>query len=214
MTAARTPLVIVGTGGHGREAHDIVEAMNAERPVWDFLGFLDDAVANHDLVRARGAEVLGPVALLADLPAHYVIGIGSGAVRRAVDRQATEWGREAAVLVHPTVSQGRCVDLAPGVVLAAGARVTTNVVLGRHAQVNVNATVSHDCVVGDYVTVSPGTTVCGTVALGEGVLLGAGSTVIQGLSIGPWATVGAGAVVVRSLPGGVTAVGVPARPFD
>ena len=207
-----TDLVIIGSGGHGREMLDIVEAINHVAETFNVLGFLDDSDHNDALLARRGTTRLGPVEMLADIDAQYVIGIGSGAVRACIDRRATELGREAAVLVHPAASMGGDVELAPGVVVAAGARITTNVRLGRHTQLNVNCSVSHDCRLGDYVTVSPGATVSGTVTLEDGVLIGAGATVIQGLTVGRWTTVGAGAVVVRDLPADVVAVGVPARP--
>lgn len=206
-----TPLVIVGAGGHGRETHDIVDAINALSPTFEFLGFVDDRTDNESLVAARGAHIIGPLDALRDVDACYVLGIGSGDMRRRIDRQLTDWGRVPAVLVHPAATVGAVVSLGPGVVVAAGARVTTNVSLGRHAHVNVNASVSHDCRLSDYVTVSPGVTISGNVTIGEGAMLGAGSTVIQGRTIGAWATVGAGAVVVRDVADCVTAVGVPAR---
>lgn len=207
-----TPLVIIGAGGHGRETLDIVEAINAENPTFDFLGFIDEQVAESPLVSARAARIVGTLEVLRDLDARYVIGIGTSVNRRRIDQQLAQWGREPSVLIHPGATLGAIVTLGPGVVIAAGARITTNVVLGRHAHVNVNATVSHDCRLDDYVTVSPGVTVSGSVSIGEGTLMGAGSTVIEGRTIGAWVTVGAGAVVVRDIPDGVTAVGVPARP--
>jgi sugar O-acyltransferase (sialic acid O-acetyltransferase NeuD family) len=206
-----TPLVIIGTGGHGRETHDIVDAINARAKTFDFLGFVDERADNEVLVAARGARIVGSLESLREIDAQYVIGIGGGEIRRRIDQQLTAWGRTAAVLVHPDATVGGVVTLSPGVVIAAGARVTTNVVLGRHAHVNVNASVSHDCRLGDYVTVSPGATISGTVTIGEGTLMGAGSTVIQNRTIGAWATIAAGAVVVRDVADGVTAIGVPAR---
>ena len=207
-----TALVIIGSGGHGREALDIIEAINARSPTFEFLGFIDDRRDNESLVTARGARILGPLDTLRGIAAHYVIGIGSGDIRRRLDRELTEWGYEAAVLVHPAATIGAAVTLGAGSVVAAGARITTNVMFGRHAHLNVNASVSHDCRIGDYVTVSPGVTVCGNVTIGEGTLMGAGSTVIQNRTIGTWVTVGAGAAVVSDLADRVTAVGVPARP--
>lgn len=206
--------MIIGSGGHGREVLDIVEAINEVHKQFELLGFLDDHDHNDELLARRGVRRLGTLELLSEVEAHYVIGIGSGEVRARIDRRASELGLEAAVLVHPAATVGGDVELAPGVVVAAGARITTNVRLGRHTQLNVNCSVSHDCRLGDYVTVSPGAMVSGTVTLHDGVLIGAGATVIQGLTVGSWATVGAGAVVVRDLPDGVVAVGVPARPLE
>ena len=93
---------------------------------------------------------------LADTEPHYVIGIGSPAVRAKLDEQLTAWGRIAATLIHPAATVASDNRIGDGVLLAAGARVTTNVTLGRHVHLNVNAVVSHDCVVGDYTTLSPG----------------------------------------------------------
>lgn len=49
------------------------------------------------------------------------------------------------------------------------------------------------------------------VTIGDNVWLGAGVIVLPGVSIGDDTVVGAGAVVTRDLPGGVVAVGCPAR---
>ncbi len=207
------PVVVVGAGGHGRECLDVIEAVNTVARTYDILGVVDDDPSTQVLVEQRGGRFLGPTETLRGRDVRFVLGIGDGAVRRRVDQLLTSWGLLAAPpLVHPRASLGSDVDLAPGVVLAAGARATTNVRLGRHTQLNIEATVSHDCRIGDYVTISPAVTVCGTVTVGEGVLLGAGATIIQNLSIGADAIVGAGAVVVRDVEAGSTVVGVPAGP--
>jgi sugar O-acyltransferase (sialic acid O-acetyltransferase NeuD family) len=203
-------LVIVGAGGHGRETLDIVEAINRLEPMFEFVGFCArDADAT--LLAQRGATLLGDLDVLRDTDARYVIGIGTSETRRDIDATLTGYGCEATTLVHPAASLGSDLRIGPGVLLAAGARVTTNVSLGRHTHLNVNAVVSHDCEVGEYVTLSPGVLINGTVTLDEGVFLGTGAIVLPGRKIGAWARIGAGAVVTDDVPAGRTAVGVPAR---
>jgi sugar O-acyltransferase (sialic acid O-acetyltransferase NeuD family) len=203
------PLVIVGAGGHGRETLDVVEAINAVEPTWDVLGFVAEA-ADGGLLARRGVAHLGDLDVLGDTEASYVIGIGDSETRRRI-AEALGDASSPATLLHPASTQGADLRIGPGVVAAAGARITTNVTLGRHTHLNVNAVVSHDAVVGDYVTFSPGVLVNGNAVLGDGVFLGTGAVVLPGRSVGAWARIGAGAVVTTDVPGGVTAAGVPAR---
>lgn len=206
-------LVIIGAGGHGREVLDVVEAINAVEHTFDFVGFLADGPGAHEPLTRRGIEILGPSSLLDSLDAEYVVAIGNPVARASIDQRWMVKGMQSPVLVHPLASIGSDVRLGPGSVAMAGARFTTNVVAGRHLHVNVNATVSHDCRIGDYVTMSPGCHLSGDVHLEDGVYLGTGAVVIPGIRIARDTIVGAGAVVTRDLPGGVTAVGVPARPI-
>lgn len=208
------PLIIVGAGGHGREALDIVEACNGVKPQYELAGFVDDGSVDESLLAARGAPLLGPVARLASFEADYVIGIGSPEIRARIDELAGSWGRSAATLVHPAATIGARCHLEPGCVVAAGARITTNVRLGRHVHVNVNATISHDCVIDDYTTIAPGAHLSGQVTVGAGTWIGAGAVAIQGITIQAGSTVGAGACTVDDVAAGTTVVGVPARPID
>ena len=205
-----TPLVIIGAGGFGREVLDVVEAHNALDGRWDFLGFVDDGSPDMGLLDRRAAKLLGPVAVMADIDARYVIGIGSGAARRSIDEKMTALGRTPATLVHPAATLGSDVELGPGCIVCAQAGITTHVRLGRHADVHVGSAVGHDTVLEPYASVFPGASVGGNVLLESGATVGTGAAIIQGLVVGRDATVGAGAAVVRDVPAGATVVGVPA----
>ncbi|MEU5784498.1 NeuD/PglB/VioB family sugar acetyltransferase [Micromonospora lupini] len=211
-------VVVVGCGGHGREVLGIVRAVNAAaggEPVWRVRGFVDDRPSEVNLKRVQRLEVpyLGSTARLEDQPAgtYLALGIGDPAARRAVDQRVSAHGLPAAVLIHPDATVGPDAVYGEGLIAFAGARVTTNVTLGRHVHLNQNSAVAHDCEVGDHVSVNPLGAVSGDCRLGDGVLVGAGAVVLQGLRVGADATVGAGACVVRDVPAGVVVKGVPAR---
>ena len=100
------------------------------------------------------------------------------------------------VSIHPSASIGTSVflDHATGIIIGAFA------------------------VIGDEVTILQNVTIGRMPSdperaprIGRGVLLSTGATILGDVSIGDFAKIGAGAIVEHDVPGGCTAVGIPAR---
>ena len=212
MTIQLTPLVIIGAGGFGREVLDLVRDVNSAAPTFDFLGFLDDGEVNADLLQRLGARLLGPSSQFADIAASYVIGIGASEPRSRIDALARSLGRKAAILRHPSATTGSDVQIGDGAVIAAGTRLTTHIVVGRHAHLNANCTVGHDTIVEDFATLYPGVHLSGGCVIEERATLGTGCVILPNVRVGRGAVVGAGAVVVRDVAPNTTVVGAVARP--
>jgi sugar O-acyltransferase (sialic acid O-acetyltransferase NeuD family) len=207
------PVVIVGCGGHGREVFSVISAVNdAGGDPWKVAGFLDDAPAEANLrcLDRLGAGWLGPSSLLGQLDVHYVMGIGDPRVRADVAAKLDQLGRPAARLIHPAATIGPANDLADGVVVFAGARITTNVTIGRHVHIGLNATIAHDAILGDCVQLNPQAVISGHCTVGREVLIGANASILQSRTVGDRARVGANACVVRDVGTGTTVKGVPA----
>jgi len=211
-------VVIIGAGGFGREVLDVIEAINLDQAAlgaarYDVLGFLADPAPDLGLLSAYGVPYLGSVTDLEGLPEDvgYVIAIGSPDVRRKIDEYGQSLGRSSPVLVHPSATMGRQVELGPGTVICSHASLTNHITLGRHVHVNLNCTVGHDATLSDYVTLSPLVAISGNVSAEPGAFFGTGCKVNPGLSVGAMAVVGTGAAVIRDVAAGTTVVGVPAK---
>ena len=206
-------LVIVGAGDFGREVSWVAERINAQTPVWELLGFVDDGAA----VQGRtvdGYPVLGPVSWLEAVTdeLYVVCSIGTGRVRKQVmERVLANPHLRPAVLIDPAAIVGRNAQVGPGCVVCAGTVLAISSRLEAHTIVNLNCTVGHDTVLEPYCTVHPGSNLSGRVHVGACTDIGTGTKIIQGLAVCPGCTLGAGTDVVRDITEPGTYAGVPAR---
>lgn len=206
---------IFGTSGMARETGDIAWALGLEpvyvthvadeRERWSFPGEL---ILETDVARHAGMP--------------FVIGIADGALRERIAKRYLGTLRFAN-LIHPDASLGRgqrdAIDRAQGVLVCAGARLTSNIRVGDFVIVNQNACIAHDVVVDPYVHVAPGACVAGNVHLGIRSWIGSGAVINQGSesrmrTIGADVVVGSGAVVIDDCAPNGTYVGVPARRIE
>lgn len=213
--------MVIGGGGFAREILDIVDAVNHDRSVFggtafEVAGVVADPAPDMTRIDPYGVPYLGGVATLHGMPQDvgYVIGIGlGGGVHRArIDAEFCH-ERQSPVLVHPTVTQGRRVELGPGTVICSHVSLAGHVTTGRHVHVGANTPIGHDTVLEDYTTVSPLVAVSGNVTVGREATVGTGASLRQRATVGAGAMVGAGAVVLDDVSPGTTVAGVPARPI-
>lgn len=215
MTAGH-PLVLVGAGGSGREAVEVVRAIGAARPssAWHLRGFLDDGAA----LQGRGVggvPVLGPLDLAHELPdVSFTLCTGSPANPASRCHVARRLGlpRERyASVVHPSAVLPGTPQIGVGCLLQAGVVATVDVAIGDHVLVMPGAVFTHDDVLEDFVTVGAGVRLAGGVRVGAGAYLGSGVLVREGVTIGAGALIGMGSVVLRDVPPGEIWCGNPAR---
>ncbi len=209
-------IVIVGTGGSARETLVLLRDIQRESPgLWDFRGF----VAPHDpepgVLERLGARFLGDPQTYAAREVNdcaFVVGIGNPRYRRTMDDTMTGLGFEATTLVHPSAHIGDDVTVGLGSTICAFSVLTTNIRIGKSAQINIGCVVAHDARIGDYLTLAQSVNIAGNVTIGDDVTLHTQAIVDRGRTIGSNAVVGSGSVVTRDIDAGVTALGVPARP--
>lgn len=207
-------LIIIGASGFGREVAWLVERINALRPTWNLLGFMDDNPNAQGTV-VGGYPVLGDCNAAATYPdSYFVCAVGAAQTRRKiVGRLNGIMTPNYATLIDPSALISNRVKVGVGCMICAGSIITVDIDIGNHVIVNLDCTIGHDSVIRDFVTVYPSVNISGSTDIGEAVELGTGTQVIQGKSIGEETIIGAGAVVVKNLPSKCTAVGSPAKPI-
>jgi len=206
-------IIIYGASGFGRELAWLAETCQAK-----VVCFVDDDAAKQgkDLNRI-------PVLDLADAgekfpEAAVVAAVGNPKIREHLVVKMLKTGFGFETLIHPRTELSRWIETGAGTVICAGCILTTNIIFGKHVQINLDSTIGHDVVMDDYATLAPGVHISGHVHLGKRVYVGTGAVIINGkegspLTIGTDAIIGAGACVTKSIPQGETWVGVPARPL-
>lgn len=206
------PLVILGAGGFARETLDVVEAINAEKPRYDVLGFIVDEKYGRagDIVNEK--PILGGFSWLQNHSGVLAVcGVGAPEIRRQMIQRAVKLEIEFATLIHPNAQLTRWVEVGRGVIITVGCTLTCQIRLGDHVHLNLGCTIGHDTTISDFVTLSPGVHVSGNVHLQKGAYIGTGANIIEKRTVGAWSIVGAGSTVVKDVPPNSTVVGVPAR---
>lgn len=207
-------LLIIGAGGFARETAQAVASLNAVRPTWRLLGFLDDDPLLHGR-RIDGVPVIGGTDLVESLPqVRLVVCVGNPqsyfARARIVERLGVSPGRYATI-VHPSAAISASSSIGPGSVVLAQSVLTASVEVGAHVAVMPQVVLTHDVKVADFVTIASGVRFGGAVRVEQGAYLGSGALIREHVKIGAWSLIGMGSVVLRDVPAAQVWAGNPAR---
>jgi UDP-N-acetylbacillosamine N-acetyltransferase len=204
-------ILIWGAGGHGLVVANAAEASG----FFEVIGFLDDVNPNQRPTLFSGKGVLGGREVLEIVRQEGVLeialGFGDCGARLQVGSFLRENGFSVVKILHPSSIISQDAVIGEGTVVLAGAVIDPGCKIGRYCIVNNNAIISHHSIIEDGAHICPGVNIAGNVNIGRGAWIGIGTTVIENLSIGESSFIGAGSTVVGDIPGGVLALGSPAR---
>ena len=176
-------VAIVGAGGYGRVALDVLISGGSEE--W-ILGFYDDAHASLS-AKVRGFPVLGDIGMLKSMlsveSVHVIVAITDNAARLRISNSIRSLGGNFSTAVHPLAYLSEKATVGDGSVVAAGAVVHPDAAVGSHCFVGPGSVVERDAVVGAGVWLSAGSVV------GEGARIGARSVLGYNASVGRKAAV-------------------------
>ncbi|MDX5894163.1 hypothetical protein [Rubrobacter radiotolerans] len=189
--------MIVGAGGYGRLALDVLIAGGLESKV---LGFYDDS---HAILppKVRGVPILGDVAMLKSMlsieGAHVVVAITDAGTRLKVANSIRALGGSFFCASHPLSYVSEAAVVGDGSVLAAGAVVHPDAAVGSHSFIGPGAVIDRDAEVGAGAWISAGAVVGSGARVGAKVVLGINSSVERKATVPSEAVIEANGSVKR-----------------
>jgi sugar O-acyltransferase (sialic acid O-acetyltransferase NeuD family) len=206
-------VVIIGSGGFGREVLDIIDACNRLENPYEPLGFIVDAQYGTPGTIINDKPILGGFDWLEKhaKDVYVTCGVGPPHLRFQLIQRATALNSRFINLIHPSAILTRWVTIGEGVVIAAGCILTNQIRIGNHVHLNLDCTIGHDAVLQDFVTLAPGVHVSGNDTLETGCYIGTGANIIEKLHVGNWSIVGAGSTIVKDVLANTTVVGIPGK---
>lgn len=209
-------IVIYGAGGYGREIACLINRINAVKPEWNLLGFLDDGEPVG--TKNEYGVVIGDLAFINSYPneVSVVLAIGTPGILQKL----------ATSIINPNVDFPNLIDpdvlfldknnfrMGKGNVLCAKCVVSCNVEMGDFNLFNIGVGIGHDASFGSYNVLMPNVNISGGVETGNCNLFGVKSTVLQYLKVGNNVKIGANSLLMRKAKDDGLYFGTPANRAD
>ena len=208
-------LVIMGGSGGGQIAASVVEDINRLKPMWELVGFLNDAVevgGKMGRYPVIGRTEEAPEYVRKGYYLHYALHNAKyGPLRIKRFRKMNIPLEALPSLIHPTAHISMAESIGHGVLMAPYVNLSFGAKIGNCCHLYGSSFIGHDSTVLDFCSVANNAAVGGGVVIGEGCHIGTNCSIRERVKIGKHAIIGMGAVVLKDVGDGEIAVGNPAR---
>lgn len=206
-------IAIYGFGGFGREVTNLINDINTYAPIWNFIGYFDDAspVGSEN---SYGKVLGGLEALNAwEKPINIVIAIASPAVLKLLFNRIVNPLVQFPNLIAPTVSFGNynSFTIGKGNIITNRCSFSCDISIGNFNIFNSDGHLGHDVKIGSFNSIGPGVRISGNVTIGDENFIAVGAIIIQKIIIENRTKLGAGAVLMRNTKNDSLYVGNPAK---
>jgi len=192
---------IIGAGGFGKEIYWSLNPIERSNVVF----FVDDNYWD-----GKDEKVL-PLSLFESDKYEVVVAIADSKHRERIVNQLPK-NTKFFTHIHPSAQiHGEDVIIGEGSIICAGSIITTNVIIGKHAHINLITTIGHDCVIGDYFTTAPGVQISGNETIGDRVYFGTRSCIKQKLKVCDDVVIGMNSGVTKDILEPGTYIGTPTK---
>lgn len=191
-------IAIIGTGGLGREILGIIQSINKENQIWDFIGFYDDNLPDQSV---NGYPILGKIndLNLTREELAIIIGIGNPKIKEKIRKRITNPNIKFPNLIHSSVIiySMDTVLLGEGIVIAANCVLTVNIKIDDFVYINSLSAIAHDTRIGKYSMIMPTVSISAGADIGNKVYIGNGVKIDYLIKIEDESVVKAGTILAR-----------------
>jgi acetyltransferase EpsM len=209
-------LIIIGGYGNGTVVQSTVEDINAIKPEWEIIGFLND----RETEPINGIPVVGKVdkesvkKYIEDPNIYFFYSLISVKLNFKYLNKLTDLEipqHRFATIIHPTAVVSKFSKIGYGTCIQPLVSVGPNTVIGNHVHVFAQVLIGHGAKLDDFSYVANNACIGADVHLKEGAYLGTNATTLEFITLGKWSITGIGTVVLRDVPDYAKMVGNPAR---
>jgi len=211
---SKTPLLLIGGGGHCASVIDVIESTN----LYHIVGIVE--AKGVEQTEFMGYPIVGTddqlESLIKQTP-HCLITIGqlkTAELRKKLYEAVIAFGGTLPVIISPLAHVATRTDIGAGTVVMHYALVNSLASVGENCIINNYASIEHGSSLGAHTHLSTRATLNGDCKIGQGCFIGASSTVLQGLTIVSETLIGAGALVTKDIAQKGTFIGSPAHPLQ
>lgn len=209
-------IAIYGFGGFGREVTCVINAINAVKPEWNFLGYFDDG---HKIGEYNNyGAVLGGIDELNafDKPLSIVIAIANPSTIEKIFASITNNFISFPNIIAPNVLffDRNSFKIGKGNIITFGCRMSCGASLGNFNICNGCVSLGHDVSIGNFNVLQPEVRISGETVVEDSNFFGVRAVVLQGLQIGSNTRIGTCSVIMRNTKDGYLYVGNPAKKVE
>ncbi|WFE69797.1 acetyltransferase [Thiomicrospira sp. R3] len=196
---AKTPIILIGAGGHCKASIDVIEQIGE----WQVVGIVERKESGTQAV--LGYPVMGCDDDLAELRKQYeyafvTVGqIRSAELKMKLFNHLKASGFQQPGLVSPLAYVSKHAQIGEGSIVMHQALVNVGAHIGQNCIINSQALIEHDVGIGDHCHVSTGAKINGDVKIGQGCLIGSGAVIKQGVTLAENVIIGAGALILKDI---------------
>lgn len=201
-------VIIVGAGGFGREALELIKSINAVSKKWNIKGFIDNSSSLGRVI--YDYKIIGIIEEW--VPSEnevFAMGIASPKAKEKLAEILKAKGAIFETLISTRAFVSDYVEIGEGCVITGGSTIGSGTVIGDF--VNIAASmVGQDAVIGDYSTTTGYANITDA-HIGKRVFVGSQTFIMNKRKIGDDAFISAGSIVFNNVKPGVKVIGNPAK---